>query len=488
MNKTGKGSIAGGIALGVLSGTLILLNVTKPDPEPNESVSSVDSTTTVLWSHDNLEVDHVDITYGDDAYTIVRTDQITSADDGSDVANFTVKGYETLPINTTLIRTVATRIGTVTAQKTVEENPSDLSRYGLDKPQAVAVGYLEDGTVLRVEVGDVSPLGTEQYVLIDGTVYTLLTSAVSPFLMPTTGYLDCMITAAQAEGDETIVEKVTIDREDIDFDIVVEYDKFYAEQESGGTTASHIMTSPTPCNVNVEKSAAITHGMYGLTASKVYVGHPSEADITKTGLDKPFCTVTVETSDNKTQKMTFGKSFEGEDGVTYYYGMYDGVDAIYEFTADQAAWVTVQPVDIAAKLIVITYVWDIGTLTVEADGYETMHFEGMGSNKEDYIVTLNGEEILTERFRQFYAFLLKTSGEDLLINEPVPTTKKLASIKLTRQDGLKEQTVEFYEAEGRKCYIVVDGVCAFRCRRTYVDTLLKNMALFHTAEDFVLTW
>lgn len=52
----------------------------------------------------------------------------------------------------------------------------------------------------------------------------------------------------------------------------------------------------------------------------------------------------------------------------------------------------------------------------------------------------------------------------------------------------KTQTVSFYEAEGRKVYIEVDGVCAFMCRRSFVDTLFKNMDLYDTDQDFILNW
>ena len=64
----------------------------------------------------------------------------------------------------------------------------------------------------------------------------------------------------------------------------------------------------------------------------------------------------------------------------------------------------------------------------------------------------------------------------------------LATITLERQDGKKTQTVSFYEAEGRKVYIEVDGVCAFMCRRSFVDTLFKNMDLYDTDQDFILNW
>ena len=146
------------------------------------------------------------------------------------------------------------------------------------------------------------------------------------------------------------------------------------------------------------------------------------------------------------------------------------------------------PRDISSGLVFTTYVWDIGKLTVEAKGRETMAFVGSGTSKEDYQVQLNGKDADTERYRQFYVFLLKTAAEDLCLNGEKPTGELLAKITLERQDGLKTQTVSFYEAENRKVYIEVDGVCAFMCRRSFVDTLFKNMDMYDTDEEFILNW
>lgn len=487
MKKQVVALVAGVVSVAALSGALVALKVLdKPD---DSSVSSTDSVSgTMLWHHESEEVKTIEVTYQGEAYTITRLAETEQDEEGNEIINYTIKGWEDLPINKPLIRTTANRSAAFTTEKTVEEDAADLAKYGLEKPQSVVKATLDDGTALTFSIGDVAPIANQQYILVDGTVYTASTTNLAAFVAPAENLLATQLTEELAEDDKTLVEKLTVQRKDTAKDLILEYDHFYAEMENGGTTACHVMTSPIACNVNVEKSTPITHGLFGLAAQKAVTAHPTETDLKTAGLDDPFCTVTMALSDNTTRVLKLGNSFQTEDDKTYYYGYYEGIDVIYTFDSETAAWATVTPTDIAAKLVFVTYVWDIGKLTVEADGKEKMVFEGKGKDGDDYVCTLNGEAIEAERYRQFYVFLLKTAGEDLCLNGETPTGKKIADITLERQDGLKTQRVQFYEADGLQCYIVLDGVCTFKCRKSYVDTLLKNIDRIRTSEDFVLTW
>lgn len=492
MNKTAKGILIGAGVLVLLSGALVALKLTEPDSgtASGSSLSSQEDHSTLLWELDEKDIKSVAVTFGTDSYTILP-EAPTQDDDGNTVYNYTLENTTGLNVDTVLLRTVASRAVAVTAVNTVEEHTSDLAQYGLDKPRATVTLTMQDGTVKACSIGNASPLSSQTYFALKGedTVYTVASDKLSPFLKGEGEYLSKEIVPERAEDDNTILEEILIQRKDLDYDIRLKYDSFYANVENGGTTATHIMTQPVPCNVNPDRGSKITVGMYGLTASGVVKVHPTQADLEAYGLEDPFCTMTVTTDAGVVQTLKIGKSFqlEGDDTV-YYYGYYDGVDVAYNFTAETAPCISVQPRDISSGLVFTTYVWDIGKLTVTAKDRETMTFTGSGTSKDDYQVQLNGKEADPERFRKFYVFLLKTAAEDLCLNGETVQGDPLATITLERQDGKKTQTVSFYEAEGRKVYIEVDGVCAFMCRRSFVDTLFKNMDLYDTDQDFILNW
>ena len=54
------------------------------------------------------------------------------------------------------------------AERTIEEQPSDLAQYGLVPPRAVARAYLADGTVKTLRLGDATPTGNTYYLQVEG--------------------------------------------------------------------------------------------------------------------------------------------------------------------------------------------------------------------------------------------------------------------------------------------------------------------------------
>ncbi|NLB40759.1 MAG: DUF4340 domain-containing protein, partial [Clostridiales bacterium] len=63
----------------------------------------------------------------------------------------------------------------LTAEVVVEEDPQDLSRYGLDKPTATGVASLDDNTKVTVYLGNKTAEGTTWYLMKEGdpNVYTV---------------------------------------------------------------------------------------------------------------------------------------------------------------------------------------------------------------------------------------------------------------------------------------------------------------------------
>jgi hypothetical protein len=171
--------------------------------------------------------------------------------------------------------------------------------------------------------------------------------------------------------------------------------------------------------------------------------------------------------------------------------MLDGIDCVYGFKADDIAYDDLRAEDIISRNVVDTFVWDIGSLTYEADGIK-LDFSGKGTSKTDYVLKYNGkdqDEDGIERFRKLYTYLLQTKAEDIVYEKPELPEKPLASVKLERQDGQHGYDIQFYDAGNLKAYVVVNGDVRFRCRKSYVDTLISNLKIFdETDKEFTMTW
>ena len=503
MNKTVKGILAGCGALAVLGGGLAVLKLTEPET-PDDNAAEEDECIDLWEIADSEDISSITVESPEESYTANRKME-TATDSDSDgnvitteVANYYLDGYDGIPMDTLSIRTLATRTATCCATKCLRTDAaeSDLANYGLDDPITVTF-KVDDSDDVSFLVGDISPDSTLSYLCKADdkkSIYLVDSTLVEPYRKTILQYLGTAITDAQAEDDETIVEDVLIERKDIDYKMHIVYDDFYQEDQNGGSSAAHILVEPVRSLLNAEKSASATHGLYGMICSEVLIPHPTDADMTKCGLDDPFVRVTVKTDDGKTQVFRMGDTYEGKDPVsgepvTRYYGCLDGIDCIYGFSAEDTVYEDVTPDAIASKLVFETYVWDIGRLTYKA-GDLTLDFDGAGTEQDDYSVTCNGEETDTERFRLLYTYLLKTSAENILL-EPVDMTgvEPMAEIDLKRQDGTRSYNVKFYDAGGMKAYIALNDNVSFSCRKSYVDTLIANMNIYYdTDKEFTMTW
>ncbi|MBP0967388.1 MAG: hypothetical protein J5722_07125, partial [Oscillospiraceae bacterium] len=84
---------------------------------------------------------------------------------------------------------------------------------------------------------------------------------------------------------------------------------------------------------------------------------------------------------------------------------------------------------------------------------------------------------------------LQTKAEEIVYDEVDLPEKPMAEIKLERQDGQRGYDIAFYDAGDMKAYISVNGDVRFRCRKSYVETLISNIKIFDdTDKEFTMTW
>ena len=500
MNKQLKGILAGCGVLALLGGGLAWLLLNDPGTGNEESSSgSSEEEHAELWQYTSDHVSKVRVEQpGKEPYTAIRRwDETQSTDyEGNPtvekIANYYLEGYDSLPMNTISIRLLTTRSTSVNAVTTIAENvsESDLAQYGLDKPVKVTL-TVDDADDVSFLIGSKTPVSSYTYLSMAGssTVYTVSTSDIEPYLTDVLGYLGTEVNPEQAEDDERTVQSTRITRKGLDYDLYFVYDPFYAENANSGSAAMHVMEEPIHALLNVDKSNDATHGLFGLNASEVLTPFPQEADLTKAGLDDPFIRVTTVMSDGKTMELRIGNTYTDADGNTKYYGYFEGVDCIYGFSPDSFVYETVTADDVASRIIIDMYVWDVSKVRCEADG-ETLDFSVLATDQSDAVVQLNGESYENvERYRQLYSFLLKTAAEDLILTQPDDVGAEMASVYVEAKDGKRSYDIKFYEASGLKAYVSVDGQIRFRCRKSYVTTLIDNIKIFGDEEKaFTMSW
>jgi len=494
MNKRIKGIIALFAGIIVLSGSLIILLNIKPEQgksgNSQTSATEPQNETVELNRRDPSTVNKVEVSNEEGSFTVLRT-SLPQTD--GEREQYTIEGYEDLRLENSLLSTLPYNGSDLFSVATVGTRGDGIEKFGLEPPRATVVLHYDSGDAVKFFIGDNSPTATASYFMLDGddNVYTVAISSVSNFHTRVRDFVSKIIVERPSEENFPIVERVRITRDDLDNDIVIKYDRNEANEElvSGGTAAAHVLTEPFRANLNITYSQNVTHGIFGLNASDFYSIKPTAGDIAEAGLSEPFCTVVTECDNGVTYTFLMSEPFIDESGSKSHYAMLEGGNVIYIVSAENAVWGTISIIDFTSYLVYSSMVWDIRTMTVTGRDFDTVIFEGEGTDKTNYVLTKNGEAFDNERFRLFYSFLLSTAAEDVAYDKPIPNGKPLVRIEI--KDAKLDrgaQYIEYYEDTLFTCLFVINGETKYTCSKSYVDTLIGNIRRIHTGEAYVTKW
>lgn len=496
MNKSVKGIIAGGIAVVLLAGAVVAIKMNENDNSSSSEIVQTANENNILseWAefagvsgdYTEANISNVNISNSNDNFDVVKTGE-TQSDDSSSAAStaysYTIKGLEDYKMDSSLLDTMPS--AAMTAPLTVvEENSGNLSRFGLDNPQAEVNITFDDGKSINYLVGNVSPDTSLTYFCFKGsnTVYTMNTSTTNAFLNDKKYYMSLVI--IDSLSDDQKLEKLSIYRKDLGYTIDYAYNASAENYKTGaGTSSNYIMTEPIYSYMNAETSKDIFEKMFGLKAdSVVNIGADAQA-LENAGMNDPMCKLDITVSDGTTYTMKITDAPGDSDSYSLVY--LEGGNLIYLVSKSSLPWTTMT-LDVGTSSTIIPYyVYNIKNMDIKVNGKDEMSFEGTGSDKDDFKVTLNGEDCETERYRTFYVFILKTPAEEIYMGDV--SGEPIAEMTIESQAGDKTE-LEFYEAEGRKLIIKVNGKVSFKCRASFLDTLKANMDKFNTSEEFSYEW
>lgn len=475
--------IAAACVLVLLICGVVILNLTgKNDDEADvsETTTTAAVESKLLYDKDPAQISNIHVKNETGEYDIKKF-----GDDAWFVADFVGQVH-----NTSAVSEAINSAATMTSQQVASENAEDMSVYGLSEPRAVVTVDFDSETK-TINIGADAPTSGLVYISYgsEKTVHAVKKTAVSCFFNDRFSFINRTVyTAKQGATDEETAEnskinKITVSRKDIDYDIVLEYDP---RQDStdvvSGNSATHVMTSPVKLDLNPDNSYEFINNVFNLTASSIAVISPSEEMKANFGLDDPFATVDYDIVGGDF-RLYIGNTYTNADGVeSGYFGYAEGIDIIYIFDKSSLPWAYQMPLDIAMSMITSNYIYNVESIDI-ASSDKQVHFE-LSGDSEDFKVSVDGKDIDPDSFKSFYQFILKTPGEELYI-EPCD---KPADLTVTIKTADKTDTLEFISSEDRLSIIKLNGDVSFRCRTAYVSRLEENLEHLLNGENLVETW
>lgn len=393
-----------------------------------------------------------------------------------------VEELSDLEQNTTLTTAAANIAAGLSYLDLVEENASDLSKYGLSEPTSkFTVSYADiDQTVKTFLIGNESPKSNYYYLCEEGqsTVYTVNGTGLRYYMSKPEYFVDLTLLEEPADTNNWpgIVDLV-VNRSEWDYEV-----KFKTVGEEQSVVSTQIMYEPITMSLNITNSMDVTHGLWGLAGEEAIKAFPTEEDMTEYGLDTPHAVVTLEIDTGDIYTLTIGKAiyYLDESGnetsnVAGYYAYIEGVDGkdvIYSVPVDSLPWATFKPEDVMTTLMTSNYIHDVDTITVKNDS-ETFDFDLIGEGeKAPTEVTLNGEKVDVELFRSLYQYIITCPTNEIYF-EDVENNHYL-SIDINLKDGTTD-TLEFVKDTDRRTVAFLNGRPQFLIARTWTDLLLENI-------------
>lgn len=505
MNSKIKGMIAGAVVLVCLGIMLAVLTLTgdvhndKDDSSSGIADSTIEEEETFpLMELDRNSVSQITFENESGTHNIVRTKKGTSDKDGSE---WSMQELEGINQNATAIKACVNICSSLTGRQIVEENSSDLAKYGLTEPAAKITISSDNEADAVFLIGDEIPTGGYRYIVREGskTVYTALITNINYFLQDTQYFCSLSLVYTPSQENWPNIERITIKRTDLSYDMV-----FVSIDEKDapiGLVSSQVMIEPVYAGLNITTSADVTHGMWGLMATSAVVIHPTAEDLEEYGLAEPFCTVILDSSDDdytlKIGDPVYATDENGED-LTQISGYYcsinaEGADCIYIVSAEECVWASVLPGDIIGGQMIMNYIMDLSGITIEGTDktYEVdinavVADEDAGI-EEVFEVAVNSQPVDSELFKSWYVFWLECPTTETYF-EPLSEDDTLyCTVTLYRQDGT-EHVAKFYQTSGRRLIVEIDGKVGYKIPINYIDTLISNIQNVADGKSVVETY
>ena len=431
----------------------------------------------LLWEYTEEQFEKIHVENAGDSFDIVPST------DGE----FEIRELEQIPRNSLSYHSVSS-LEYFEASGLVDENPENLSIFGLDNPTATLEISFSDGTSKTLLVGAPAPSIATVYIkLLDSPEVYIADEAYIILATKTKkDFISLNVTGVSDDPANIDVKKIVYSGQNREEDIVVESS---AEvNETIGVSTGLVITSPFVQDVHGDMVQTIDQGAVILKASGVEEIFPSEEFLEECGFTNSPYTMYVEyvhmkTAQNENKilyengdyKILVGSSIENSDD---YYVMREGIPVVYRVEAQNIPWISFTAAEISSNIQFMSPIEEVASVNVKTTEKEyefqiqMQDFDdGRISDNDGIVTTENGKELDGEQFRNLYHLLMRGFGEQLLSD--VPQNDVPLEVTYSFVDRLRENViVQFVPVDEGTCAISVNGLELYTVRSSYVIAVM----------------
>ena len=419
--------ICGLLIVGILSGVAYFL-INRNNEKKNNNAGE-----NTLFSFDATTIDSILVDNESGEYSFEKENNVWNIVDNS----------EHFKVNTYKMDTIAEYMAKLTATQIIEENASDLSAYGLDKPISITCSDgSKDYTIL---FGNATPTNSGYYVMKpnDKTVYCI------------------------SAGDGVNIRATKDDLKDL-YILDVGSSKittFYIEKDgktmfdlTKDSQTGWVMHAPIERNVNM---ANISSMLELLVRAKVtsFVEEGENANLAEYGLDNPSYKLKLGT-DDETVDVYFG-DFKGDNEI---YGLFPKTNQVVTFNIYDLDFFDKSTAYVLNDVIHWVDMVDVSHIDLNLDGKEiTMDMNMKDRSDTQPDISINEtkvdstDEDLLQSYNKFYTAIAGLYFSEVDIDATPEDKEPAISIEYTMKEDNSKYTIELVAKDEQYYYVFENG-------------------------------
>lgn len=478
MSTRTKNIIYGSSVLLILIGVLTFLILTEDNKDENTTGSTSSNLEILLNDRPVSDIVNISVSNQLGEYVVKNENDVWKVDE-----------YQKFPNSKSAYDSFVASAGVISAHSKVEDDASNLEKYGLATPKAKVSTLFKDETSFEINLGNMAPDKSGYYMSVKDkkTVYIIKPTNSEMFLKSPLQFVDKKIVEDMPKDKAPAITKLQIADPNLSKPIIISKNPevdLTSEENKSKVISAYEITSPLKFYADDTKVESILMGMYGLTAVDVVAVSPNSKKLEEYGFNKPTMTVTLE-ANSKTYTIKIGKGIEGEHSddevvgkeeehshdIDSHYVMLDGVDIVYKVGLSSLPWLSFDYKKVLSPSIVTPFIDNLKSISIKGeDKNYLMEFSDTGDNLK---VKINGTDIDTAKYRTYYQDLLSVPIIELSDEKPGGKPKFTIEFNYKKESHGSDK-VEFVYYSERKMGAILNNQTYFVVNREYVDKIAEN--------------
>ena len=491
MSKALKPIIITSAVVLVLAVAMVLLVFVFPDKPENietpEATETAAPQSVKIIEEDDTELQSFEFIPADGESMLVEIERDLDGNLSYEVTPAT-KYYE---YDSSKFRSMIFTLTSLTATNLVEEAPSDLAPYGLDKPWHTVRCTFSGGRTVELYLGNATPTDNNYYCMVNTSksVYTIGSYVTSLLTRTDIDYRDITLFPTYTEDD--IYEyinyvKMTL-RDGTEIELSMEdFDNF---SRYNYISSVYYMTAPVEgsCNDTVVQSSVLD--VVALIENLAVYKDITEEDYPEYGFDNPARLQLGDIEGNSLDLIIGGTN----DAGNYYCMLSVSPETVIICNAEAFSWLKINYIELMNRIVWNKNITEVSSIEYDMNGesYVVEYTHGIetgddGKETKTLEAVINGEPMSETNGRRLF---VRTLNFRIIGDLPEGTNLKKAdyTIKMNFIDGT-EKVLELIKINERQYAVRMDGEAKFYVYKKNVQTLEDAFATVLAGRELPMSY